>query len=251
VTRTIVGALAVALALLGGCGGSSKTKASGTVRVFAASSLTEAFKEMAKRFEAENDGVHVDLEFGASSALAQQIAAGADADVLVTADATTIQPVLAAHDRARDPHVIATNRLAVAVQKGNPLGLHALADVARPDVTLVLCAPQVPCGHYAALALQKANVVVKPKSLEENVKGVVGKVELGEADAGIVYATDIRAAAGSVADAGISFGADPALVAKYPEVVLAEKSAAADAWDGFVRSDAGKDVLGSFGFGGP
>lgn len=248
--RAAAAAIALALAALGACGGSgASSSGTTTVRVLAASSLTEAFTELERAYEADHDGVDVVLTFGGSSALATQVAEGVPADVLATADAETMDRVVAAGDAAT-PVVVARNRPALVVEAGNPLGLRALGDLARPDVVTVLCAPEVPCGRIAARAFEQAGVTVAPRSLEENVKGVVAKVALGEADAGIAYVTDVRAAAGKVD--GVSFpGADaPTLTSAYPMAVLSEaaEKAAAKEWIAYVRSAPGQRVLADHGF---
>jgi molybdate transport system substrate-binding protein len=239
--------------VLGACGGNGAA-ATGptTVRVLAASSLTEAFSELERAYEADHHDVDVVLTFGGSSALATQVAEGVPADVVATADAETMDRVVAAGD-ASAPVVFARNRPALVVEAGNPLGLRALGDLARPGVVTVLCAPEVPCGRVAARAFQRAGVAVAPRSLEENVKGVIAKVALGEADAGIAYVTDARAAEGRVD--GVAFpGADaPELTSAYPMAVLndAAEPAAAKRWVAFVRSATGQRVLDDHGFLGP
>jgi molybdate transport system substrate-binding protein len=247
--------LALAVAACGGSDDSSVDEAtshpalSGSVKVFAASSLTEAFTEMGKTFESAHSGVTVTFNFAASSALAQQVNEGGEADVFVSADQANMQKVTDAAN-ASDPKVIARNRLAILVEKGNPKGVTGLPDLARPGLVLVLCAPEVPCGWFAAAALQKAAVAAKPASLEENVKAVVSKVTLGEADAGIVYVTDVKAARARAQGVDIDIAGDPALEAVYPSAVTtrAANPDAARAWAAFTLSDAGQQVLRKYGF---
>lgn len=170
------------LVLLLSAGCSSDT--SDGPHVFAASSLTEAFRAL---------DIEADYSFGASSRLAAQVLEGAPADVLATADDPTMQRVVDAGLAAGPPVVFALNRLAIAVPRTDPAGIRGLADLARPGLRVVLAAPAVPAGRYAAEALAAAGVQVQPLSLEPNVKAVAGKVASGEADAGIVYVTDVRA----------------------------------------------------------
>lgn len=223
-----------------------------TVRVFAASSLTEAFTELGDAFEDTAGGENADVEFqfGASSTLAQQIESGAVAAVFVSAD----EESMARAAPGAATVTIARNRLALVVEKGNPKGIDSLDDLARPGVLLVVCAPAVPCGRLGAAMLAKSGAGAKPASLEENVKAVVAKVALGEADAGIVYGSDIGAAeaAGTAEGVSIPLAADPALEAVYPMAVL-EPTAGAKAWAAFVTSDRGRRVLAAHGFlpGGP
>ena len=247
--------LLVVLAMLfAACGGESEAASGGRegeLHVFAAASLTEAFAELADVFEQAHPDATVTVNFGSSTALAQQINEGAPADVFASADEPSMATVIDA-GRASDPVTIARNRLAIVVEPGNPKRIERLADLARSDVVLVLCAPEVPCGRFAAAALAKADVVVEPASLEENVKAVVAKVTLGEADAGIVYATDVMAAGGEAEgiDLDGALSDDPALEARYPMAITTSATAQelAEAWVELVRSDEGQRVLAEHGF---
>lgn len=245
-------AIASTLVLTSGCSRDGGTGPRRTLTVFAASSLTEAFTALGRTFERRHPGVKVTFRFGASSAISQQLVDGAPADVVATADEETMAKVVAA-GRAADPVIVARNRLALIVERGNPMGIRSLADATRPGVVLVLCAPEVPCGRLAAAALTAAGVTARPASLEENVKGVVAKVTLGEADAGIVYATDVRAAGDAAEGVDLPASGDPTLTAAYPMAVMtdAPDRATARAWLAFVRSAEGQRVLASFGFLGP
>jgi molybdate transport system substrate-binding protein len=248
----VVIVLAVVALVAGGCGGDDDTTAAantGALRVFAAASLTDAFTTLAKTFEADHPGVNVELNFAASSALAQQIDQGAPADVFASADEASMAKVTAAGDAA-DPTTFARNRLAILVEKGNPKKIGGLADTARSGVVLVLCAPQVPCGRYAAAAYAKAGVTPRPASLEDNVKGVVAKVTLGEADAGIVYATDAKAAGTNAATVAVDNADTPDLEAVYPIAVTTHVAnrPAARAWVDFLLSPAGQHTLATSGF---
>lgn len=251
--RRAAAAAAVAL-LAGACGRDAAPTArtggvAGTVRVFAAASLTEAFTALGRTFEADHPGVRVRFNFAASSALARQIIGGAAADVFASADEKTMQQVVDAGE-ADDPEPFARNRLAILVERGNPKRIRGLADTTRPGVVLVLCAPEVPCGAYAAAAYRKAGLTPNPASLEDNVKGVVTKVTLGEADAGIVYATDAAAAGRRADSVPVENAADPDLEAVYPVAVLrgAANRPAAAAWAAFLRSPGGRAALARFGF---
>ena len=234
------------LASVASCRPGGRDDSSRQLTVFAASSLTESFTEIAHDFEQTYRGAHVTLHFGGSAALAEQVEQGAPADVLVTADEATMARV----SDAGSPTLIARNRLSIVVEKGNPRKINGVADLARSDVVLVLCATQVPCGHLAATALAKANVSAAPRSLEENVKGVVSKVMLGEADAGIVYVTDLREAGDKVEGVTIANADDPELEAVYPVAVLGRtrESFLANAWKGFLIADFGQRVLRAHGF---
>lgn len=220
---------------------------SGRVTVFAAASLTEAFTDLGKAFEAANPGVKVTFSFGASSTLAQQALDGAPADLLATADEANLQKVVDGGG-ASDPRVFARNRLAILVGRGNPKGIATLADLAKPGVAVVLCAPEVPCGKFGAQVLQKAGVAVTPRSLEENVKGVVSKISLGEADAGLTYVTDVRAA-GEKAE-GLPIPDEQNVTAVYPMGLLKQvgNKDAAVAFRNYVLSPAGQSTLAGYGF---
>lgn len=236
----------MATAGLAGCGdGGGAT----VVRVFAASSLTEAFTELARDYEADHGDVDVRLTFAASSALATQVRQGADADVFVPAD-TRILLDLAADGLVDAPgRVVARNRLAIVVEPGNPQGIRALPDLARPGLVVVLCAPEVPCGRLAAAAAADASITLTEASREPNAKAVVAKVALGEADAGIAYATDV-AAAGTRADGVPVAAADPARAGVYPMALTStasDRRAASDFVD-FVASARGRRTLARFGF---
>jgi molybdate transport system substrate-binding protein len=230
-----------------GTAGGSAAGPTGSITVFAASSLTEAFNEVGKSFEAATPGTKVTFNYGASSTLVQQVGAGAPADVLATADETTMQQAVAANSVA-DPAVFAHNRLAILVAKGNPKNIRTLADLARPGLIVVLCAPEVPCGRFGGQALDKAGVSVTPRSLEPNVKGVQSKVTLGEADAGIVYVTDVKAA-GTQAE-GVTIPDAQNVVAAYPiaTVRTSGNRALAAAFVAYVRTGAGREVLAKAGF---
>lgn len=247
--------VAVALVTMG-CGdgeaastGAGSRGLTGALRVFAAASLAEAFTELGRAFEADHPGVEVAFNFAASSALARQIDDGAPADVFVSADETNMKKVTDAA-KATNPVVIARNRLGILVEKSNPKAIGGLADLAEPGLVLVVCAPEVPCGKLAAAALSKAGVTDRPASFEENVKAVVSKVTLGEADAGIVYATDVKAAGDGAQGVDIDIADDPALQAVYPMAITAEapNPRAARSWLGFVRSAAARATMADYGF---
>ena len=193
-------AVLLPLSLLIGCGSStststqaaraSATPSGGTVTVFAAASLKKAFTAEGKAFAATHPGLTVTFSFAGSQVLVAQLQQGAPADVLATADLATITSV-----RSRlvsDPQVLAHNQLALLVAKGNPGKVTGLTDLARPGVKVVLAGPTVPAGKAAAKALKAAGVRVTPVSLEDAVTGVVSKVRLGEADAGIAYVSDLN-----------------------------------------------------------
>lgn len=219
----------------------------GELTVYAAASLGPAFEELSAQFEADNPGVDVrPLVLDGSQVLATQIAEGAPADVFASADEQTMDRVA---DAVESPAVFATNTLAIAVPPGNPAGVAELADLAGPDLTVVLCAEAVPCGAASRALLDRAGVAVDPASEEQNVGAVLAKVAAGEADAGLVYRTDIRRAD---VDEVAAEGADE-VVNRYPIAALREarNADAADAFVALVRGEQGQRILAEHGFGAP
>jgi molybdate transport system substrate-binding protein len=233
-----------------GCGpdGTGDASPDGDVTVFAAASLTAAFTEIGDAFMVDHPDATVTFNFAASSDLVTQINEGAPAAVFASADLATMTKLTDAGGNATEPAVFATNRAAIVVGRGNPLGITGVADLANEDLVVVQCAPEVPCGRYATRILERAGIAATPRSLEENVKAVVTKVTLGEADAGIVYVTDVIAA-GDDAD-GVDIPADLNVVAEYPIAVTTEAPdpAAAQAFIDFVVGEQGQQILASYGF---
>jgi molybdate transport system substrate-binding protein len=217
----------------------------GGLTVFAAASLTEPFSEMAQAFEGSPGGVPVTVAFAGSQRLAAQIVSGAPTDVFASADAEQMAEVMDAGIVASGPVVFTHNRLTIVVEQGNPLGVRSLADLARDDLVVVLPAPEVPAGRYARAALDAAGVTPSPASLESDVKGVVSKVALGEADAGIVYVSDADAAADRVDAVPLL---DVEVVAEYPIAVLDGAPPAAHTFVEFVLSEQGAGILAGHGF---
>ena len=257
--RTAVAAASV-LVLAGGltaCGSSGDTagpaasapKVSGAVTVFAAASLKESFTELGGKFEAANPGVKVTFNFGGSSALAQSILSGAPADVFAAASAATMKTVTDAKAAEGTPQVFVRNTLEIAVPKGNPEHIAALKDLT--GVKVALCAKEVPCGAAAVKALDAAGVSLTPVTLEQDVKGALTKVELGEVDASLVYRTDVRADAAKID--GVEFPEAAEAVNDYPIAALAEapNAAAAAAFVAYVESAEAGQVLAAAGFQAP
>ena len=225
----------------------------GAITVLAAASLTESFKEIGAAFEASNPGSKVTFSFAASSALAAQINQGAPADVFASADLANMDKLTAAQGAGllAAPTIFASNKLQIIVGKGNPKGIVTVSDLAKPGVIFVTAAPEAPIGRYAKQVFDKARVSVTPRSLEADVKSVVNKVTLGEADAGIVYATDIKAAGEKAV--GVAIPDELNVIATYPIAVTraAKNPAAATAFVSFVAGPAGQAVLSRYGFSKP
>lgn len=221
-----------------------------TLTVFAAASLTEAFDELAERFEAEHPSVDITLSYGGSAALAQQVVEGAPVDVFASAAEPPMQTVVDA-GLAPDPVVFATNTLELVVPAGNPAGVSGLDDLADVDLRIALCDPSVPCGAASEQLLDQEGVVAAPDTLESDVKAVLTKVSLGEVDGALVYRTDVIAAGDEVE--GIEVPGAASVVNRYPIAALTEAGDpdAAAAFVGFVTGEAGRAVLAEAGFGKP
>lgn len=249
---------AVLLALpLAGCGDDADGGSDGkdgegeqTLTVFAAASLTKTFDELEVRFEDAHPNVDVKLSFGGSSDLVAQITEGAEADVFASADTATMDKLVAAKLTSGAPSEFATNTLVIAVPPGNPAKITGLADLAKKDVKLVLCQPEVPCGNAALKVADAAGLTLAPVSEEESVSGVLTKVEDGEADAGLVYVTDVSAAGDDLE--GIDFPEAAEVVNHYPIVAVegSEHAELAQEWIDLVLGD-GRQVLLDAGFGAP
>jgi molybdate transport system substrate-binding protein len=257
-TVTLIAAIAGCALGLSGCGRSSGAKppaaaptastVSGTVVVSAASSLKGTFSQLATQFEAAHPGVKVTLNFGGSDSLAAQITGGAPVDVFAAASTKTMATVTAAKDGLAAPVNFAKNELEIALPPGNPRHVAALADTVRPGVKLVLCAAAVPCGAAATKAYAAAALTPHPVSLEQDVKSVLTKVELNEADAGLVYQTDVKAAGSKVT--GLAFPEAAQAIATYPIVGVAtgRNPSAGAAFIRYVLSPQGAAVLSAAGF---
>ena len=219
--------------------------------MFAAASLTETFTELGDAFTADHPDVTVTFSFGGSSGLAAQVASGAPADVFAAASGTTMATVVDAGGGAGEPTVFARNVLQLVVPAGNPAGVTGLEDLTDPDLTIALCAPEVPCGSAAEKVFAAAGLTPAPDTLEQDVRAVLTKVELGEVDAALVYRTDVLAAGDSVEGIDLPGSADA--VNDYPVVVLAESPNpdAAAAFVDLVLSAEGRDVLTGAGFQAP
>ena len=260
---------AVAVLALGACGGSSSgdtaatssTSASsggdlsGTLTVFAAASLTDVFGQIGDQLMAENPDLEVQFNFAGSSALATQITQGAPADVFASADEVQMAKVADA-DLAENPEVFATNPLMLVVPVDNPLGIHlpegggipSLTEILDHDVTMAVCAPEVPCGAAAAKVLDAAGMSAYPDTYEDDVRAVLTKVELGEVDAGLVYVSDVHAAGDKILAFGFSESSQA--INRYPISVLVDSPnpAAARAFVDLVLSDDGQQILRGAGF---
>ncbi|AZM47436.1 molybdate ABC transporter substrate-binding protein [Streptomyces sp. WAC 06738] len=256
-TLRMAGAGAAALLALTACSDSDSDagsdpgkggELSGEVTVFAAASLTESFEKLGAQFEKDHPGTKVTFSFGGSDALAASITGGAPADVFASASPTTMEIVTDAGAAAGTPETFVRNRLEIATLPGNPDGIASLKDLTDPDLKVVLCDETVPCGSAAQKALDAGALKLTPVSYEEDVKSALTKVVLKEADAAVVYKTDVRAAGGTVE--GVDFPESADAINDYPITLLEEapNAAAAEAFVELVRSAAGQKVLTEAGF---
>ncbi|MFJ9771274.1 molybdate ABC transporter substrate-binding protein [Kitasatospora sp. NPDC101157] len=235
----------------GDAGTGNAPKAKGAVTVFAAASLKESFTELGKKFEAANPGTKVTFNFGGSSALASSINSGAPADVFAAASPATMKTVTDAGGASGEPKTFVRNTLTIAVPKGNPKHIAGLKDLTGSGTKVALCAKEVPCGAAALAALKAAGVNLTPVTLEQDVKGALTKVELGEVDASLVYRTDVKADAAKID--GVDFPEADKAVNDYPISALAKapnKDGAA-AFVAYIQSPEAKQVLTAAGFQAP
>lgn len=241
---------ALALALLAAACATGGGDDRPTITVLAAASLTDAFEELAAAFEDANPGTGVSLLVAGSSSLREQVLSGVPGDVLASADEANLEELVEVGE-ARAATVFATNELQLAVPAGNEAGVTGLADLARDELLVGLCAAEVPCGRYGDQALGRAGVEAAPDTREHDVRSLLAKVAAGELDAGIVYRTDVLAAGEEVE--GIEIPAEHQVAATYSIAVLTRSPAPdlAEAFLAFVRSEEGQAILAAHGFGPP
>ncbi|WP_432192522.1 molybdate ABC transporter substrate-binding protein [Streptomyces sp. bgisy027] len=262
-TLKVTGAGAAALLALSACSSSGsdsgKTsdssasasasgKLSGEVTVFAAASLKESFTTLGREFEKEHPGTKVTFSFGGSDALAASITGGAPADVFASASPRTMKIVTDAGGAAGTPATFVRNRLEIATLPGNPAEIASLQDLTKSDLKVVLCDRTVPCGAAAEKAIEAGKLQLTPVSYEEDVKSALNKVVLKEADAAVVYKTDVKAVGDKVE--GVEFPESADAINDYPITVLKESrnSDAAKAFIALVQSAEGQKVLSEAGF---
>ena len=245
--RCLLPLLALAIAASACASGGSASERT-TLTVLAAASLTNAADDITDVYQREHPDVRLRFSLAGSQELASQVRQGVPADVLVTADEPTMDGLA---DLVRDRVVVAANQLAIVVATANPEDIATLEDLARADVITVLAAPTVPAGRYARTVLANAGVRVTARSEEPDVRAVLTRVRLGEADAGIVYVTDI--AAGGADVEAVQIPADVNVLARYPAAVIADTSQPEQAAEfvDWLASPPGQRVLARSGFLGP
>ncbi|MEU8540442.1 molybdate ABC transporter substrate-binding protein [Streptomyces sp. NPDC048717] len=226
-------------------GGSAGENQSTKLTVLAAASLTDVFKTAGAAYEKAHPGTRITFSFAGSQELVAQVTQGSPADVLVTADTTSMEKAGA---DAGTPTVIAKNRLVIATAPGNPHHVAALKDLADPDLKVVLAAPEVPAGKYSRKILDAQKITVKPVSLEPSVRAALSKVELGEADAGLVYKSDALSAGDKVGSVAIPDAQNA--VATYPAAALKDShnAEAATAFVTWLSTPEAQKILRDAGF---
>ncbi len=234
--------------LLAGCGSSGDAGGGDQLIVFAAASLKTSFTEIGEQFKADNPGIDVQFSFAGSSALVTQLTQGAPADVFASADTATMDKLAAANMVVGEPVNFASNTLTIVAAPGNPKQIQSFADLARPGLSVVVCAPQVPCGSATEKVEKATGVALDPVSEESQVTDVLGKVTSGEADAGLVYVTDALGAGDKVA--AVNFPESAEAVNTYPIAVLEQsrQPELARRFIELVTGGAGRKALQAAGF---
>jgi molybdate transport system substrate-binding protein len=257
--RQIATATAVLLLVLTGCGtsndssSSSSTAGAGNQKliVFAAASLKKSFSEIGEQFKTDNPGADIEFSFGGSSDLVTQLTQGAPADVFASADTRNMDKAAAANLLAGDPVDFASNTLTIVTAPGNPKKITSFRDLNQPGLSVVVCAPQVPCGSATEKVEKATGVQLNPVSEESQVTDVLGKVTSGQADAGLVYVTDAQGAGDKVT--AVAFPESAGAVNVYPIGVL-EQSKNRDLATKFVQTvtgEQGQKILTAAGFAKP
>ena len=246
--RPIAGGLVAALLAVGGCGGGDDRSGS-TLTVLAASSLTDVFGVLERRYESRHPNVDVQLSFDSSRTLAEQVVQGAPADVLATADRATMRTVVE-EGLGAEPVVFARNELVLVTPAANPGNIERITDLDDSDVAYAVCVPAAPCGAASAALLDRSGVTAAPVSEEDSVRDTLGKVVAGEVDAGLVFVSDAQAAGRRVRAIPVPAAdnvrtSDVAVVLDNPD---ADDADAAQAWLDLLTSAAGQRALLDHGF---
>jgi molybdate transport system substrate-binding protein len=220
-----------------------------TITVSAAASLVNVYTEIGKQFEKANPSIKVRFNFASSSSLVSQIQSGAPTDVFAAADLTSFDKLLTSGNVVKTPKVFARNSMQLVVKPGNPLGIASIADLNKASV-VSLCAKTAPCGAYAATVLSRYGVVISESKITRGVDATatLNAVSTGDADAGIVYATDALSAKKSVATISIPAGKNVKAMYGIGVVRGSKNSKQAESFISFVLSPAGQKVLNTFGF---
>jgi molybdate transport system substrate-binding protein len=246
----------LSIALISGCSSSGQTSqstapAGGKIIVFGAASLKKSFTEIGERFKTDNPGSSVEFSFAGSSDLVTQLTQGAQADVFASADTANMDKAAQGDLLAGDPVNFASNTLTIAVAPGNPKNITSFQDLTKPGLNVVVCAPQVPCGSATLKVEQATGVKLAPVSEESSVTDVLNKVTTGQADAGLVYVTDVMGAGDKVTS--VPFPESSGAVNTYPIAVLkgSKNAELARKFVDLVTGEAGQKILDAAGFGKP
>jgi molybdate transport system substrate-binding protein len=253
--KRVLALAAAAVTLTAGCAssGSASSKSgglSGSITVFAASSLQEAFTTLGKQFEAAHAGTSITFNFDASSALATSITQGQQSDVFASASTKNMDTVVKAGD-ASEPTDFVSNTMEIATPAGNPAHITAVTDLAKKNVKVALCDPAVPCGATAQMVFEHAKITVAPSASEQDVKSTLAVVETKEVDAGMVYVTDVRAAGDKVTGVPIPDSLNASTTYPIATLTRSGNPVLAKAWVDYVLSSAGQKVLQNDGFSAP
>lgn len=242
---------AVLTTILPACGSGDRAPDSQPIMVFAAASLKAVFTEIGEQFETDNPGDLVEFNFAGSSDLVTQLTQGAPADVFASADTKNIDKAVEAGLVDGNPVNFASNTLTIAVAPGNPKQILSFQDLAKPDLAVVVCAPQVPCGSATRKIEEVAGVQLAPVSEESAVTDVLNKVTTGQADAGVVYVSDATGAGDKVT--AVPFPESAGVVNTYPIAALesSEHRELARRFIDAVTGEAGQQTLSAAGFATP
>ena len=256
----IAAAAALVIGIVSGCGSSNNASSTsstsgaaggGKLIVFAAASLKKSFTDIGEQFKTDNPGSDVEFSFAGSSDLVTQLTQGAPADVFASADTKNMDKAAQADLLSDSPVNFASNTLTIVTAPGNPKKIASFKDLTQPGLSVVVCAPQVPCGSATATVEKATDVKLNPVSEESQVTDVLGKVTSGQADAGLVYVTDAQGAGDKVA--AVAFPESSEAVNTYPIAVL-KQSKNQDLAKKFVdlaTGEAGQKVLNAAGFAKP
>ena len=245
-----MGAAALSLLLAAGCSDDDSAASGGsdTLTILAASSLTDVFDDLADVYEEEHEGVEVRLTYDSSSTLAEQVIQGAPADILATADETTMQGVVDEGLTASDPVVLARNMLILVTPPDNPAGITTIEDLNNADVDYAVCVPDAPCGIASEKVLSLAGVTTEPVTEEANVRDTLTKVTAGEVDAGLVYVSDAQAAGADVQSFEVPEASQAINADVIAPLIDAADAELAQDWIDLVTSDEGQRALQEYGF---
>ena len=238
--------LAIALLAAASC----DTAPDDELLVSAAASLTDVFADLETGFERDHPSIDVVINLGGTPMLRRQILEGAPADVFASAGQADMDEVGASGLISGQPRVFASNRLQIAVRRGNPTAVGGLADLAEPERLVGLCAETIPCGRLARMVLDEAGVDAAVDSEEPNVRALLSKIAGGELDAGIVYETDV------IAEPGVEGVDIPEGVNRFNQYLIAVLAGSADPgiaedFVTYVLSPAGQGIISDHGFGSP